>query len=140
MKDVFEKYLLSLRQDRDDKTEHSDRGALETLLNAAAHEADPGIRIIHEAKRVLGSGAPDFKVKKAAMILGYVEDKTVGENLDQILKSEQIARYKKLSNNILLTDYLEFIWIKDAKVNGRKRIALSGRPRRQAEKTARGSR
>ncbi|MDQ6702921.1 MAG: hypothetical protein M3Z96_07370 [Pseudomonadota bacterium] len=28
MKDVFEKYLLLLRQDRDDKTEHSDRGAL----------------------------------------------------------------------------------------------------------------
>jgi hypothetical protein len=29
MKDVFERYLLLLRQDRDDKTEHSDRGALE---------------------------------------------------------------------------------------------------------------
>ena len=38
MKDVFEKYLLSLRQDRDDKTEHSDRGALETLLNKAAED------------------------------------------------------------------------------------------------------
>jgi hypothetical protein len=43
---------------------------------------------------------PDFKVMKAAMILGYVENKTVGENLDQILKSEQIARYKALSTNI----------------------------------------
>jgi hypothetical protein len=137
MKDAFEKYLLLLRQDRDDKTEHSDRGALETLLNRAAHEADPGIRIIHEAKKVQGSGAPDFKVMKAAMILGYVENKTVGENLDQILKSDQIARYKKLSNNILLTDYLEFIWIKDAKVNGRERIAfrddLEGKPKRPRE-------
>jgi hypothetical protein len=93
-------------------------------LNAAAKEADPGIRIIHEAKRVLGSGAPDFKFKKAAMILGYVEDKTIGEILDQVLKSDQMKRYMALSNNILLTDYLEFIWIKDAKVNGRKRIAI----------------
>ena len=93
MKDVFEKYLLLLRQDRGDKTEHSDRGALETLLNAAAQAADPGIRIIHEAKRVHGSGAPDFKIMKAAMILGYVENKTIGENLDQILKSDQIKRY-----------------------------------------------
>jgi Type ISP C-terminal specificity domain/N-6 DNA Methylase len=137
MKDAFEKYLLLLRQDRDDKTEHSDRGALETLLNAAAHEADSGIRIIHEAKKVRGSGAPDFKVMKAAMILGYVENKTVGENLDQILKSDQIARYKALSNNILLTDYLQFIWIKDGKVNGREIIAfpddLEGRPRRPRE-------
>jgi hypothetical protein len=129
--------LLLLRQDRDDKTEHSDRGALETLLNAAAHEADPGIRIIHEAKRVLGSGAPDFKVKKAAMILGYVEDKTVGENLDQVLKSDQMKRYMALSNNILLTDYLEFIWVKNAKVNGRAEIAfpadLEGKPKRPRE-------
>jgi hypothetical protein len=138
MKDAFEKYLLLLRQDRDNKTEHSDRGALETLLNAAAHAADPGIRIIHEAKKVPGSGAPDFKVMKAAMILGYVENKTVGENLDQILKSDQISRYKKLSNNILLTDYLEFIWIKDGKVNGPpERIAfrddLEGRPKKPRE-------
>ena len=137
MKDAFEKYLLSLRRDRDDKTEHSDRGALENLLNAAAHAVDPGIRIIHEAKRLLGSGAPDFKIMKTAMILGYVENKTIDENLDQILKSDQIARYKKLSNNILLTDYLEFIWIKDAKVNGRERIAfrddLEGRPKKPRE-------
>jgi hypothetical protein len=41
---------------------------------------------------------------KAAMILGYVEDKTIGENLDRVLKSEQIARYKSLSQNIVLTD------------------------------------
>jgi hypothetical protein len=134
MKDVFEKYLNLLRQDRDDKTEHSDRGALETLLNKAAESAGPGIRIIHEAKKVRDFGAPDFKVKKAAMILGYVEDKTVGENLDHVLKSEQIARYKKLSNNILLTDYLEFIWIRDGKVTGRATIAvpddLVGEPKR----------
>jgi hypothetical protein len=137
MKDVFENYLRLLRQDRGDKTEHSDRGALETLLNAAAHEADPGIRIIHEAKKVRGSGAPDFKVMKAAMILGYVENKTVGENLDQVLRSDQIARYKALSNNILLTDYLQFIWIKDGKVNGREIVAfpddLEGKPKRLRE-------
>src|SRR5208282_6392430 len=106
MNEVFEKYLLSLRQDRDDKTELSDRGALETLLKAAAESADAGIRLIHEAKKTPGKGGPDFKVMKAGMILGYVEDKTIGENLDQVLKSDQITRYKQLSNNILLTDYL----------------------------------
>jgi predicted helicase len=137
MKDVFEKYLLLLRQDRGEKTELSDRGALETLLKAAAEHAGPGIRVIHEAKKVRGKGGPDFKVMKAAMILGYVEDKTIGENLDQVLKSDQIARYKQLSNNILLTDYLQFIWIKDGKVNGRELIALAddleGRPKKPRE-------
>jgi hypothetical protein len=74
---------------------------------------------------------------KSAMILGYVENKTVGENLDQILKSDQIKRYKALSNNILLTDYLQFIWIKDGKVNGRELIAfpddLDGKPKKPRE-------
>ena len=58
------------------------------------------------------------------MILGYVEDKTIGENLDQVLKSDQIARYKQLSGNILLTDYLQFIWLKDGKINAREPIAF----------------
>ena len=61
---------------------------------------------------------------KQGMILGYVEDKTIGENLDQVLKSDQIARYKQLSGNILLTDYLQFIWLKDGKINAREPIAF----------------
>ncbi|MGH6936408.1 MAG: N-6 DNA methylase, partial [Methylocella sp.] len=71
------------------------------------------------------------------MILGYVENKTIGENLDQVLKSDQIARYKQLSNNILLTDYLRFIWIKDGKANRPEPIAfpddLEGRPKQPRE-------
>ena len=137
MKDVFEKYLHSLRQDRGEKTELSDRGALEILLKVAAGEADPRIRVIHEAKKVPGKGGPDFKAMKARMILGYVEDKNIGENLDQVLKSDQIKRYKALSNNILLTDYLQFILIKDGRVNGREIIAvpedLEGRAKKPRE-------
>jgi hypothetical protein len=54
MNEVFEKYLLLLRQDPDDKTEHSDRGALETLLNKAAHAASESIPSAEaEAQRVL---------------------------------------------------------------------------------------
>jgi len=124
MDEVFDRYLHALRQDRDDKTELSDRGALETLLKVAAQESDPAIRVIHEAKKVRGKGGPDFKVMKAGMILGYVEDKTIGANLDEVLKSDQITRYKQLSNNILLTDYLQFVWLKDGKVNGRELIAF----------------
>jgi hypothetical protein len=137
MNDAFDKYLHSLREDRDDKTELSDRGALEILLRAAAQDADPTIRIIHEAKKVPGKGGPDFKMMKAGMILGYVEDKTIGANLDEVLKSDQILRYKQLSNNILLTDYLQFIWLREGKVNARELIAfphdLEGRARKPRE-------
>lgn len=109
----FETYLRLLRQTPlDDHTEHTGRAALEGLLNAfAARSASSRTTVQHEPKRVAEKGAPDFKVMRGGLILGYVETKQIGENLDKILKSAQIARYKDLSSNIVLTDYLHFIWI-----------------------------
>ena len=100
MNAIFDAYLHALSEDRDDKTELSGRGALETLLKAAAREANPEIRVIHEAKKVRGKGGPDLKVMKAAMIVGCLENKTIGASLDEVLKSDQIVHYKQLSNYI----------------------------------------
>jgi predicted helicase len=110
--EVFAQYLLRLRKfAAKDKTEHSDRAALEELLNAFAADAQGKPKVQHEPKRATGKGAPDFKITQTGMILGYVENKAIGENLTKVLKSEQIAKYKTLSPNIILTDYLEFAWI-----------------------------
>ncbi len=112
IKDVFDRYLPALRAiPVGEKTEHTDRAALQSLLQAAADAGGSGIVVHHEPKRVPGKGAPDFKVRKGPLILGYVENKAIGEKLDQILKSDQLTRYKSLSQNIVLTDYLHFIWI-----------------------------
>ena len=112
VKGVFEKYLLALRKTPvDDKTEHTDRAALETLLQAVADEAETGIRVQHEPKRETDKGAPDFKVTKSGLILGYVENKGIDANLNKVLKSDQIKKYQSLSENIVLTDYLDFIWL-----------------------------
>lgn len=111
-RDVFDRYLLALRKTAlSEKTEHTDRGPLEILLNAFADEAQDKPKVQPEPKRVAGKGAPDYKVTKQGLILGYVENKPVGENLSKVLKSEQLEKYKSLSQNIILTDYLEFIWI-----------------------------
>ena len=111
-KDFFDRYLLALRKTSiDEKTEHTDRSALQTLLQALADDSTSGIAVQHEPKRVADKGAPDFKITKNGLILGYVENKAIGENLDKVLKSDQIKRYKSLSQNIILTDYLHFIWI-----------------------------
>jgi predicted helicase len=109
----FDAYLRSLRKTPlEDHTELTGRAALESLLNAvAAKAADKDTAVQHEPKREALKGAPDFKVTRRGMILGYVETKGIGENLDKVLKSEQIAKYKSLSQNIVLTDYLHFIWI-----------------------------
>ena len=111
-KNIFDRYLLALRKSAlEEKTEHTDRLALETLLQALADETQKGIKVQHEPKRVVDKGAPDFKITKGGLILGYVENKAIGEPLDKVLKSEQIAKYKTLSQNIVVTDYLHFAWI-----------------------------
>ncbi|MGH9810500.1 MAG: N-6 DNA methylase, partial [Terriglobia bacterium] len=45
----------------------------------------------------------------------------IGDNLDAVVKSEQITRYQRLSQNIVLTDYLHFVWINK---HGTQREAL----------------
>jgi len=111
-KNIFDRYLLALRKTPiDEKTEHTDRAALQDLLQAIANDCGNGIGVQHEPKRIADKGAPDFKVTKSGLILGYVENKAIGENLDKVLKSDQIKRYRTLSQNIIVTDYLHFIWI-----------------------------
>lgn len=110
----------------DEKTEHMDRTALELLLRAAADDAAPGAQVRHEPRRDKGgAGSPDFKVTRGGRIAGYVEVKQIDENLAKVLKSDQIAKYKRLSDNIVLTDYLDFIWIKAGKVTDHRRLAHS---------------
>ncbi|MGH6816935.1 MAG: type ISP restriction/modification enzyme [Hyphomicrobiaceae bacterium] len=111
-KTIFDRYLSALRKTQiGDKTEHTDRAALEALLEAIAQDCAGQTCVHHEPKRVADKGAPDFKIIKGGLILGYVEVKAIGENLDKVLKSDQLKRYQSLSQNIVLTDYLHFIWI-----------------------------
>ena len=111
-KNIFDRYLLALRKTAvDEKTEHTDRAALQALLQSIVETSQSGITVQHEPKRTADKGAPDFKITKSGLILGYVENKKIGENLSKVLKSAQITKYKTLSNNIILTDYLQFIWI-----------------------------
>jgi hypothetical protein len=107
----FDRYVLALRQNPfDQKTEFTDRAALQSLLESVASKSK-GILVQHEPKRKAGKGAPDFKIAQSGQIVGYVENKKIGDNLDKLLKSDQIKRYRTLSNNIIITDYLHWIWI-----------------------------
>ena len=104
-------------------TEHTLRGALENLLNAIAADEDRDVTVIHEPKRDKARlGAPDFKIKLYEAILGYLETKPIGENLDTVLQSDQIAKYKRLSGNLILTDYLEWIWLRDGEIIKRETL------------------
>jgi len=113
MDNRFDTYLKALAAGyREGGTGHTGRTALENLLNAFKSDAlQPHIQVQHEGGREGDKGAPDFKIKRDGMILGYVEVKTIGENLDNILKSPQIKKYHTLSDNIIVTDYRHFICI-----------------------------
>ena len=122
--DLFKDYLKSLKTSRiSEITESTYRNKLQDLLESVAKEINPKIKIIHEPKREGRFGSPDYKVTIADNIIGYVENKTIGEDLDRVLKSEQIEKYKRLSDNLILTNYIEFIWLKDGRVNKRENLS-----------------
>jgi Type ISP C-terminal specificity domain/N-6 DNA Methylase len=119
MNQVFQSYLLKLKNTAvKEQTEHTSRAALEGLLQEFATKGK-GIKVQHEPRRVADKGAPDFRITAKGMILGYVEVKTIGADLNKILKSDQITKYRLLSGNILLTDYLDFIWIDEKQIKDR---------------------
>lgn len=126
MNQLFETYLHKIRNTAvSEQTEHTSRSALEVLLNDfAAKAGNNRIQVVHEPTRQQGFGAPDFKIKSSGMILGYVEVKAIGTNLDKELKSEQFKKYRVLSDNILVTDYLQWIWLdsKTGKAKARERL------------------
>jgi Type ISP C-terminal specificity domain/N-6 DNA Methylase len=113
--DPFGAYIKSIGSSfQKEKTEHTDRGAIKALLQSFAPS---GITIIPEPRQVAGS-APDFKVRQNGQIVGYLEAKPLGtgiEELRRIIKTEQITRYRSLSPNLIVTDYLNWIWLKNGR-------------------------
>jgi hypothetical protein len=118
----FEKYFKSLQSHKiDDITEHSHRPALKELMESLA---DADIKILHEPKREGKFGSPDFKITHTESIIGYVENKKIEENLDKTIKSDQIKKYQSLSDNILLTNYIDWIWMKEGKIQKRETLCF----------------
>jgi predicted helicase len=55
------------------------------------------------------AGNPDFRIWDGQQsIVGYIEAKKPGENLDVIESSEQLKRYRGVFPNLILTDFYEF--------------------------------
>lgn len=115
MQEILKTYLQAIQDIRDSDKEHTYRTALENLLNALKecltlqNKALQSIHIKHEPNNDKeGRGAPDFLITKDSLTLGYIENKRVNADLDEIAQSEQIKKYFRLSPNIILTDYLRF--------------------------------
>lgn len=127
MIDAFKTYFEQIKKlDASDATEHTLRAALQNLLSSIGNEKAPAVVIIHEPKKDKeGNGAPDFKFKTHECIIGYLENKKISEILDRVIKSDQISKYKKLSSNLIITNYLEWVWLRDGSLTRRETLCYS---------------
>ncbi|GAA7433385.1 DNA methyltransferase [Helicobacter pylori] len=115
---MLKEYLENIKDITDKKNELTHRPFLHNLLDKLKNHFNKEFKIEHEPKRDQGS-QPDFRISYQGLNIGYIENKRVGTDLRKIVeseKSDQILKYLELNPNLMLTDYLNFMWVgKDEK-------------------------
>ncbi|MFT2669711.1 type ISP restriction/modification enzyme [Helicobacter pylori] len=107
---MLKEYLESIKDLTNKENELTHRHSLRNLLNRLKDNFNKEFKIEHEPKKEQGS-QPDFRVSFQGLNIGYIENKRVGSDLDQLSKSDQIRKYLELNPNLMLTDYLNFVWV-----------------------------
>ncbi|KMZ50146.1 N-6 DNA methylase [Helicobacter pylori] len=107
---MLKECLESIKDITDKKNELTHRPSLYNLLKGLKDHFNKEFKIEHEPERDQGS-QPDFRISYQGLSIGYIENKRAGTNLSQLLKSDQILKYLELNPNLMLTDYLNFMWV-----------------------------
>ncbi|WRC38689.1 N-6 DNA methylase [Helicobacter pylori] len=107
---MLKEYLEGIKNITPESNEPTHRRPLENLLISLKDHFNKEFEIEHEPKRERGS-QPDFRISYQGLNIGYIENKRVGTNLNQLLKSDQILKYLELNPNLMLTNYLDFVWV-----------------------------
>ncbi len=107
---MLKEYLESIKDLTPETNELTHRLFLQNLLNGLKERFNKEYKIEHEPTRDQGS-QPDFRISFQGLNIGYVENKRVGTNLKKLLKDPQILKYLELNPNLMLTDYLNFMWV-----------------------------
>jgi type I restriction-modification system DNA methylase subunit len=111
---IVEGYLADIKKIKDSNTatELTYRPRFKEFIEALY----PGYTLIHEQQKIENVGRPDFTVEKDSLTIGYIETKDVGKRLEDELTSDQMKRYMKWIDNLLLTDYNRFILIRNGEL------------------------
>ncbi|WP_033769785.1 type ISP restriction/modification enzyme [Helicobacter pylori] len=107
---MLKEYLESIKDLTPEKNELTHRSFLHNLLDKLKNHFNKEFKIEHEPKRDQGS-QPDFRVSYQGLNIGYIENKRVGTDLNRLSKSDQVLKYLELNPNLMLTDYLNFVWV-----------------------------
>ncbi len=111
---MLKEYLESIKDLTPEKNELTHRLFLYNLLDKLKNHFNKEFKIEHEPKRDKRGGQPDFRISYQGLNIGYIENKRVGTDLRKIVESEkskQILKYLELNPNLMLTDYLNFVWV-----------------------------
>ena len=111
---IISKYIETInhRYRLGNATEHTFRGDLQHLLETLVE----GIQATNEPKRQ-SCGAPDYIITRNEIPLGYIEAKDIGdkdlEGKKKTGNQEQFDRYKTGLSNLIITDYIDFLFYTD---------------------------
>lgn len=125
---MLESYLNQVgeRIIRDDYREESFYPALGEMIQIAAEALDNSNVDVTQLPRKTEAGNPDIRVWDGShQIVGYIEAKQPGADLNKIQESEQLKRYRNTFPNIILTDFFEFRLYKEGELVDKVSI---GRP------------
>ncbi|MGL2736918.1 type ISP restriction/modification enzyme [Helicobacter pylori] len=107
---MLKKYLEGIKDITPESNELAHRRSLHNLLDSLKDNFNTEFKIEHESRDKQG-GQPDFRISYQGLNIGYIENKRVGTNLSRLLKSDQVLKYLELNPNLMLTDYLNFVWV-----------------------------
>ncbi|MCQ2851098.1 N-6 DNA methylase, partial [Helicobacter pylori] len=108
---MLKEYLEGIKDLTPESNELTHRPSLYTLLKGLKENFNKEFKIEHEPKKDKQGGQPDFRISYQGLNIGYIENKRVGTKLDQLLTSDQVLKYLELNPNLMLTDYLNFMWV-----------------------------
>ena len=115
MKQLLDAYLKSIAATtmQGDAREESYYSALKILFSDFPLEKERKTKVTVLPKAT-EAGNPDFRVWDGdKFVVGYIEAKIPGTNLDQVENSEQLERYRETFPNLILTDFYEFRLYRD---------------------------
>lgn len=102
---------------RGDASEMSYRTFFQNFIEKIAEGLIPKCQLTQESQKAEGIfGRPDFKARRGAVTVGYIETKDILSDLDEVLRTDQLKKYLSSINNMIITDYCRFILIR----NGQK--------------------
>ncbi|MGN8353534.1 type ISP restriction/modification enzyme [Helicobacter pylori] len=108
---MLKEYLESIKDLTLESNELTHRAFLQILLKNLKDNFNKEFKIEHEPKKDKQGGQPDFRISYQGLNIGYIENKRVGTDLNQLLENKQILKYLELNPNLMLTDYLNFVWV-----------------------------